>query len=44
MAFRIEDIVKFELVKKEPVDGFVYSKEDVITEEVFSDESGMDTE
>jgi hypothetical protein len=33
LAFRIEDIVKFELVKKEPVDGFRYDDEDIIEKE-----------
>ena len=33
MAFRIEDIVKFELVKKEPVVGFKYEDDDDLNEQ-----------
>jgi hypothetical protein len=36
MAFRIEDIVRIELVKKEPVDGFTYDSEDLIEDEAES--------
>jgi hypothetical protein len=42
MAFRIEDIIKFELVKKEPVVGFSYSKDELIEENNESDEIHMD--
>lgn len=34
MAFRIEHIVRFELVKKEPVDGFSYPSEEISNEEI----------
>ncbi len=33
IAFRIEHIIKFELVKKEPVDGFKYAEEELIEEQ-----------
>jgi hypothetical protein len=36
MAFRIEDIVRIELVKKEPVEGFTYDTEDIIEGEAES--------
>ena len=40
MAFRIEDIVRFELVKNEPIDGFKYTEDEQEVEptEEFTDE------
>ena len=38
MAFRIEHIVRFEMVKKEPVDGYSYPSEEVNNEEVFNED------
>jgi hypothetical protein len=39
MAFRIEDIVRFEMVKKEPVDGFTYDNDDIIEDEAESSDT-----
>jgi hypothetical protein len=36
MAFRIEDIVRFEMVKSEPVDGFTYDSDNIIEDVVKS--------